>query len=224
MDWSNVTAEELVSALQEVEWNSPPRPVTEFFAKFSPPKNQAKWTSRVKCNVYYYRTNYVLLVLLGYLLAFFRNPLALLALGNGLLAGLLMNDTFARSFSEKFLRAVRQANPRLAQKMRAAAAPGGGSTLGAGPAQRGVSAKQDVKIAGVSRAIVVVGLSLLTGGLVYVTGAILTLAWGTLLGVGSVAAHASFRSPNLKARLASAREEFRAVWRGYGDYAHDYTL
>lgn len=45
-----------------------------------------------------------------------------------------------------------------------------------------MSAKQDVKIAGVSRAIVVVGLSLLTGGLVYVTGAILTLAWGTLLG------------------------------------------
>jgi len=30
--------------------------------------------------------------------------------------------------------------------------------------------------------------------------------------------HASMRTPNLKARLASAREEFRAVWRGYNDY------
>jgi hypothetical protein len=27
-----------------------------------------------------------------------------------------------------------------------------------------------------------------------------------------LATHASLRSPNLKARLASAREEFRAVW------------
>jgi hypothetical protein len=40
-----------------------------------------------------------------------------------------------------------------------------------------------------------------------------------LLCVGSACAgtclplcHASLRSPNLKARLASAREEFRAVW------------
>ena len=30
--------------------------------------------------------------------------------------------------------------------------------------------------------------------------------------------HATMRTPNLKARLASAREEFRAVWRGYNDY------
>ena len=26
--------------------------------------------------------------------------------------------------------------------------------------------------------------------------------------------HATFRSPNLKARLSSVNEEFRAVWRG----------
>jgi hypothetical protein len=31
-------------------------------------------------------------------------------------------------------------------------------------------------------------------------------------GVGLPLVHATFRSPNLKARLASAREEFRAVW------------
>jgi hypothetical protein len=51
-----------------------------------------------------------------------------------------------------------------------------------GSAQRGISAKQDIKIAGVSRVFVVVGLALLTATLVYMTGAILTLAWGTFLG------------------------------------------
>lgn len=44
-------------------------------------------------------------------------------------------------------------------------------------------------------------------------------------GVGLVMAHAALRAPNLKARLATqarAREEFRAVWRGYAQQ-HDYT-
>ena len=38
--------------------------------------------------------------------------------------------------------------------------------------------------------------------------------------------HAALRQPNLKARLASARDEFRAVWRGYQDpdMVHDYNL
>ena len=38
-------------------------------------------------------------------------------------------------------------------------------------------------------------------------------------------AHATLRAPNLKARLATqarAREEFRAVWRGYAQQ-HDYN-
>ena len=40
-----------------------------------------------------------------------------------------------------------------------------------------------------------------------------------------VLAHASMKVPNLKVRLASAREEFRAVFRGYHqqDFA-DHTL
>jgi hypothetical protein len=29
--------------------------------------------------------------------------------------------------------------------------------------------------------------------------------------------HASFRTPNLKARLNTFREEFRAVWRNYSE-------
>ena len=40
-----------------MEWAAPPRSPKEFFAKFTPPKNGSKWTSRLKCNVYFYRTN-----------------------------------------------------------------------------------------------------------------------------------------------------------------------
>ena len=36
MDWANVTPGELVDALREVDWNTRPRPLTEFFAKFTP--------------------------------------------------------------------------------------------------------------------------------------------------------------------------------------------
>ena len=53
MDWANVTPGELADALREVDWNMRPRPLTEFFAKFTPPKSQSKLTSRLKCNVSY---------------------------------------------------------------------------------------------------------------------------------------------------------------------------
>ncbi|KAI8474089.1 MAG: hypothetical protein J3K34DRAFT_518404, partial [Monoraphidium minutum] len=72
-------------------------------------------------------------------------------------------------------------------------------------------------------------VALAGGGALYLThrgGAWLALLGGLLLGVALPLVHATFRSPNLKARLASAREEFRAVWRGYqADLSsHDYTL
>ena len=56
-----------------------PRPVTEFFAKFTPPKTQGKLTSRLKCNIYYYRANYFFFLIFSFVVAFFRNPWALLA-------------------------------------------------------------------------------------------------------------------------------------------------
>ena len=42
----------------------------------------------------------------------------------------------------------------------------------------------------------------------------MTLSKGALdiAGVAVVVLHASFRVPNLKTRLASARDDFRAVW------------
>jgi hypothetical protein len=52
MDWSNVTVEELIDELKEVEWATPPRPLPEFFQKFSTPKTQSKWNARLKCNFY----------------------------------------------------------------------------------------------------------------------------------------------------------------------------
>lgn len=49
MDWNNVTGRELWDALREVELKAP-RAAWEFFASFTIPKNQTKWTSRLKCN------------------------------------------------------------------------------------------------------------------------------------------------------------------------------
>ncbi|KAM0948328.1 putative prenylated rab acceptor P [Dioscorea sansibarensis] len=52
MDWGNVTAEDLIDALREVDWSSPPRPVSEFFSRFTVPRSCYKCNSRLKCNLY----------------------------------------------------------------------------------------------------------------------------------------------------------------------------
>lgn len=49
MDWANVTGRELWDALREVELKAP-RAAWEFLSSFTIPKNQTKWTSRLKCN------------------------------------------------------------------------------------------------------------------------------------------------------------------------------
>ena len=124
MDWGNVTAGELFDALQEVEWSAPPRPLAEFFARFTVPRSFSKWSSRAKCNVYYYRTNYFILLTLILGIGFLRNPLALMA---SLLAGFTiacLNDSFAVTFSEKLTRTVRQFSPHIAAKMRPSSTAG----------------------------------------------------------------------------------------------------
>ncbi|MCO5586271.1 hypothetical protein L7F22_040210 [Adiantum nelumboides] len=93
MDWGNVTVEELVEALQEVDWTTPPRPISEFFAKFSVPRSIAKWDSRSKCNFYYYRTNYFILLAVILEIAFLRNPLALLAVVMAAFCIACLNDS-----------------------------------------------------------------------------------------------------------------------------------
>ena len=51
----------------------------------------------------------------------------------------------------------------------------------------------------------------------FLTGALRTIARTLIISFGFCLLHATFRSPNLKARLNSAHEEFRAVWRGYAE-------
>lgn len=72
-------------------------------------------------------------------------------------------------------------------------------------------------ICGFQRSHVVSVLALASGLLLWNTRALYTLSWAAgVFAVGTLA-HASLRSPNLKARLSSYREEFRAVWRGYSE-------
>uniref|UniRef100_A0A7I4AAL0 PRA1 family protein n=1 Tax=Physcomitrium patens TaxID=3218 RepID=A0A7I4AAL0_PHYPA len=167
MDWSNVTIDELVDALKEVEWSQPPRPLAEFFAKFTVPKTQSKWDGRVKCNMYY----------------------------------------FAVSLSEKLTRTVRRFSPPLAHKLRAPVSTG----------TRGRPLKGTVYICGRDRRIFVGALGLVTALLWWYSSAVITILGALIIGITLPFLHASFRTPNLKARLNSFREEFRAVWRGYSD-------
>eukprot|EP00775_Hariotina_reticulata_P011242 gene11242-11391_t len=174
MDWSNVTGEELIDALREVEWLAP-RPIWEFLSKFNIPKNQSKWSSRLKCNVYYYRTNYLFLLTTCLVAAFFRKPLSLLAAFLALIALLTFNDPFTNS-----LKTSRQRS-------------------------------SNVRVLGLQRPLFV--LLMLAAALYgwYRSRGWLMLLTAVVAGVSLPLGHASLRSPNLKARLASAREEFRAV-------------
>ncbi|XP_024393212.1 PRA1 family protein A1 [Physcomitrium patens] len=207
MDWSNVTIDELADALKEVEWSQPPRPLTEFFAKFAVPKTQSKWDGRFKCNIYYYRTNYFCLLILVLVIAFMRNPLALLAVFLTALTLACLNDSFAVALSEKLTRTVRRFSPPLAHKLRAPVSTG----------TRGRPLKGNVYICGRDRRLFVAGLGFVTTLVWWYSAAVLTVFGSLLIGIALPFLHATFRTPNLKARLNSFREEFRAVWRGYSD-------
>uniref|UniRef100_A0A0C9RLR3 PRA1 family protein n=1 Tax=Wollemia nobilis TaxID=56998 RepID=A0A0C9RLR3_9CONI len=209
MDWGTVTIEDLVDALQEVEWTAPPRPLNEFFSRFTVPRSYSKWNSRAKCNLYYYRTNYFIIIIFFLGLAFLRNPLALLA---AILAGCgiaLLNDSFAITFNEKVTRTVRQFSPHLAAKMRPPVAP----VIRGRPARR----TRMIHICGRPRWMFISLFSSASALLWFVSCGILTVLWALLIGLLSTLLHASFRTPNLKARLNTFREEFRAVWRNYSD-------
>jgi hypothetical protein len=80
-----------------VDWTVPPRPLKEFLGRFTGLPDQDKLLPRIKCNLYYYRTNYLLLVVVAFCGAFLRNPGALLAIALCLLGGLCLNDSFATS-------------------------------------------------------------------------------------------------------------------------------
>ncbi|XP_021687716.2 PRA1 family protein A3 isoform X1 [Hevea brasiliensis] len=93
----------------------PPRSVSEFFSKFTFPRSYPKWKSRLKCNLYYHRTNYFILIVLVPGVACLTRPTAILAAALTALSIAFLNDT---TFSEKVTRTVRQFSPHLAAKMR----------------------------------------------------------------------------------------------------------
>jgi len=73
-------------------------------------------------------------------------------------------------------------------------------------------------ICGLQRNRVVFALVFAACFVTYLSSAVSALVWATIWGVAIVFAHASLRTHNLKARMTSAREEFRAVWRSTTDY------
>ncbi|CAA7389781.1 unnamed protein product [Spirodela intermedia] len=208
MDWGSVTAQDLVDALREVEWSSPPRPVSEFFSRFTVPRSYSKWSSRLKCNLYYYRTNYFILMIFILAIGFLRKPLAIIA---ALLTGFsiaLLNDSFAVTFNEKITRSVRQISPHLAAKMRPPIMP----VLRGRP-----SVKRAIHICGRPRWMFVLIFSAASSTVWIISCSLLTVLWALLIGLFATLLHGTFRTPNLKARLNTFREEFRAVWRNYSE-------
>ncbi|KAJ6794059.1 PRA1 family protein A1-like [Iris pallida] len=208
MDWGNVTAEDLVDALREVDWSSPPRPVSEFFSRFTVPRSYSKWNSRLKCNLYYYRTNYFIMIMFFLGMGFLRKPLAIVAAVLTSLSIAFLNDSFAVTFNEKVTRTVRQFSPHLAAKMRPPIRP----VLRGRPSTRRV-----IHICGHPRWVLVMIFSSASCILWLTSYSLLTVLWALLIGLLATLLHASFRTPNLKARLNTFREEFRAVWRNYSE-------
>ncbi|KAI3694477.1 hypothetical protein L1987_77442 [Smallanthus sonchifolius] len=206
MDWGTVSTEDLIEALKEVDWSSPPRPLNEFFSKFTAPRSSNKWNSRLKCNLYYYRTNYFLMIMFILGLGFLRRPLAIVAAMSTALTVAFLNDSFAGTFSEKVTRFVRQFSPHLAAKMRPSLTP----VLRGRP-----SSKRAIYICGRPRWQFVLLSAAASFILWFVSCGLLTLLWALTAGLLATIMHASFRTPNLKARLNTFREEFRAVWRNY---------
>ncbi|XP_074584753.1 PRA1 family protein A1-like [Curcuma longa] len=208
MDWGNVTTEDLVDALREVDWSAPPRPISEFFARFTFPRSHSKWSSRLKCNLYYYRTNYFILILFVLAVGFLLKPLAIVS---AILTGLsisLLNDSFAVTFNEKVTRSVRQFSPQLAAKLRPPIAP----VIRGRP-----SRKRAIHICGQPRWVFVL-ISSAASCILWLTSCnLLTVLWALAIGLLATILHASFRVPNLKARLNTFREEFRSVWRNYSE-------
>ncbi|KAL1539491.1 PRA1 protein A1 [Salvia divinorum] len=208
MDWSNVTAEDLVEALREVDWSSPPRPFSEFFSRFTVPRSHAKWSSRLKCNLYYYRTNYFLMIIFILGMGFLRRPLAIVAALTTAMSIAFLNDSFAATFSEKITRSVRQFSPHLAAKLRAPLSP----------VIRGRhSKKRAIFICGRPRWVFVLTFSAVSFFLWIVSCGARMVLLALSIGLLATVLHASFRTPNLKARLNTFREEFRAVWRNYSE-------
>ena len=193
--WTGRTSPPASSRTRSARWTGTcARPLTEFFAKFTPPKSQSKLTSRLKCNVYYYRANYFCILVGCFLVAFFRNPWALVACAMACFSLLCANDSFAQSFSERATRTVRKYYPPAAAWMRRSAGQ-------AGVPSRPYARVKLVHICGFRRA-----RTSWPPRASSACGCFGALAVDGDVGAGMVPSHrgghASARSPNLKARLS----------------------
>ncbi|KAK9839420.1 hypothetical protein WJX81_001221 [Elliptochloris bilobata] len=215
--WRDVTLSELASAMREAELSWAPSNEFLRLGRFNLPPG-GDILPRLKCNLWYFRTIYA--ALLGFLLTAVnvRRPLPLLAVLVLSLGGACLSDALTRKLSQQVIRLIRKVKPHLGERLRAESA--GRTGLGA-PGKGGTN------IAGVPRAAVVAACCLIALLLFWMTGTLTRLAWACIAGGATVLTHAALRAPNLKVRLATqarAREEFRAVWRGYSAGAqHDYN-
>ncbi|GAX76020.1 hypothetical protein CEUSTIGMA_g3463.t1 [Chlamydomonas eustigma] len=221
MDWNNVTLGDLLDGLKEVEWK-PPRPLNEFLLApnaFMLPKSGAKWNSRIKNNLYYYRSNYVLMFMLSFTVCFLRNPVALVSIIIVMGGLFCLNDPVATGTNDLLLRIMKRFHSRTAMRLRALSNTLSDGNLGV--KRRG---NQRLYILWLPRGTAVLLIVMFGFLLMWRSAAVVTLAWVMLLGLGLPLLHATFRSPNLKSRLATAKDEFRAVWRGYqAGLQNDYT-
>jgi hypothetical protein len=124
--------------------------------------------------VYYYRTNYLLILCASFLLFLLRNLGALPGAALGVLALLCLNDPFASGLNDRLIKLVRRLHPPTAHRMRSAS--GAHSTLGA---RRG---RGGIKVLGVPRKLFAAGVGGGAALLMYWSGALLTLAWAYLCG------------------------------------------
>ncbi|OAY38609.2 hypothetical protein MANES_10G024102v8 [Manihot esculenta] len=134
--------------------------------------------------------------------------MAILAAALTALSFAFLNDSFAATFSEKVTRTVRKFSPHLAAKMRPPHMP----VIRGRP-----SSKKSVYICGQPRGVFVFLFSAASFILCFTSGTLLFVLWAFGIGLLVTVLHASVKTPNLKARLNTFREEFRAVWRNYSE-------
>ncbi|XP_043817071.1 PRA1 family protein A3, partial [Manihot esculenta] len=155
-----------------------------------------------------YRTNYFILIVFVLGVACLTRPMAILAAALTALSFAFLNDSFAATFSEKVTRTVRKFSPHLAAKMRPPHMP----VIRGRP-----SSKKSVYICGQPRGVFVFLFSAASFILCFTSGTLLFVLWAFGIGLLVTVLHASVKTPNLKARLNTFREEFRAVWRNYSE-------
>ena len=203
MDWSSVSTSDIIEQLRlEKEWYKELRnPVDMLVHKYSLPQTRKAWITRLKCNLFHFRINYLLLLLLTSALVLLLRPLSLLYLSLAFVGLLVQNDQFATMTHHRLLKVARLINASYAVKLRVMA------SNSSSVAASGMSGRRKILIVTVHRDL----FSAVVGGL----GVLLLLVSGTLwsllfyfgLVLVLVALHASSRNPNLKARFNAVKEE-----------------